>query len=802
MSRLRRIVEHTLWALFSLLLTVVFITVVMYTYMELQLPDVEMLKDVHMQVPLRVYTLDRKLIAQYGAKRRIPVMLDQVPKQLIRAVLATEDARYYKHQGVDLIGIIRAAKVVITSGKKTQGASTITMQVARNFFLTRKKTYSRKINEILLALKIDKELSKQKVLELYLNKIYLGNRAYGVAAAAKIYYGKMLNQLTLPEMAMIAGLPQAPSRNNPIDNPQAAIQRRNHVLKRMYEVGFISKQHYEQAILTPITAKYHAQKIQVKAPYVAEMVREAMVEEYGKNAYDKGLSVYTTLQSKLQKAANASLHDGLLAYDERHGYRKPTENLGPFDQQTFITALKHKEIIDNLYPAVVVTVGDAQVKALQALMANGNIITIPWSQLSWARPELENGYLGAVPKEPADIVKVGDVIRVMQRKNNQWHLAQIPQVQGAIVVLNPQDGALLALSGGFNYNRSNFNRAIQAERQPGSNFKPFIYSAALAKGYTLATLINDAPVVVKDTGENRLWHPVNDNLKFYGPTSLRMGLIKSRNLVSIRLLQAIGIPYALNYVKLFGFDPNTLPNTLSLALGSGTVTPMQIANGYAVFANGGYRVNPYFIQRINDQHDQELYHAEPVKACLACITNPNTPTDQIPQPAAPRVITPQNAYLITQALRGVIKLGTGRAARVLKRPDLAGKTGTTNKQVDAWFSGFNNNIVASVWVGFDNLKPLKEYAAKAALPIWIQFMRDALKGTAEATMPQPPGMVTVRIDPHTGLLANPNSHDAKFEVFRKEYAPHDMVPIDSSRASTPNGGNTNTRSEISDEHLF
>ncbi len=800
MSRIRRLAGHALWALFSLLLTVVFITAAVYTYMELQLPDVDTLKDVHMQVPLRIYTAGGKLIAQYGAKRRIPVTIDQVPKPLIQAILATEDARYYEHPGVDLIGIVRAARAVITSGKKSQGASTITMQVARNFFLSSKKTYSRKINEILLALKIDKEFSKQKVLELYLNKIYLGNRAYGVAAAAKVYYGKTLDQLTLPEMAMIAGLPQAPSRNNPIDNPEGALKRRNHVLERMYEVKLITKEQYELAIQAPITAKYHAEKIQVRAPYVAEMVREAMIDEYGASAYDKGLSVYTTISSKLQHYANTSLHDGLLAYDKRHGYRKPTENLGIYDREIWMQTLKKKDVIDDLYPAAVISVDG---RSIEALMANGHVITISWAGLSWARLELENGYVGAPPQDANDIVKVGDVIRVMQDKNGQWNLTQIPQVQGAIVVLNPQDGALLALSGGFDYNTSNFNRAIQAERQPGSNFKPFIYSAALAKGYTLATMINDAPVVMKDTGENQLWRPMNDTLKFYGPTPLRIGLIKSRNLTSIRLLQGIGIPYALNYIKRFGFDPNTLPNTLSLALGSGTVTPMQIANGYAVFANGGYRVNPYFVQRINDESNQVLFQADPIKACPSCIANAGTSPDTIPQPPALRVITPQNAYLITQALRGVIQSGTGHAARVLHRSDLAGKTGTTNKQVDAWFSGFNSNIEVTVWVGFDNLKPLKEYGAQAALPIWIQFMRDALQGTPEATMPQPPGMVTVRIDPHTGLLANPNSTDAKFEIFRQKYAPTVVAPTSATTAGVPSGGDDNSgNGEAADEHLF
>ncbi len=798
MNKLRRWASHVLWASFSLLFTVVLVVAVIYLYMELQLPDVETLRDVHLQVPLRVYTVDGKLMAQYGTKRRIPVKLEEVPKPLINAVLATEDARFYEHPGVDLISIARAAKVVVLSGKRSQGASTITMQVARNFFLSRKKTYARKINEILLALKIDRDLSKDKILELYLNKIYFGNRAYGVAAAAEVYYGKTLDQLTLPEMAMIAGLPQAPSRNNPIDNPDGAIKRRNHVLSRMYDLKFITKADYEQAIQAPTTATYHVAKIQIQAPYVAEMVREAMVDEYGDAAYDKGLVVYTTLLTPLQKDANQSLRDGLIAYDKRHGYRKSTENLGVFDDKTWMLALQKIPVMDRIYPAAVESV-DTQ--SVRVFMADGARITVPWSGLSWARPEIGDGFLGAPPQAASEIVKPGDVISVTQDKNNEWRLSQIPQVQGAIVVLNPQNGAVLALTGGFDYERSNFNRAIQAERQPGSNFKPFIYSAALNKGFTLASIINDAPVVMSDTGENALWRPMNDTKKFYGPTPLRIGIIKSRNLVSIRVLQAIGIHYALDYIKRFGFDPNTLPHSLSLALGSGSVTPMQIANGYTVFANGGSRVNPYFIQRIEDQHRQVLFEAKPLTACSVCITNPSPPVEELPTPMAPQVITPQNAYLITQVLRDVIRKGTGQAALELRRNDLAGKTGTTNDQVDAWFSGFNNNLEATVWVGFDNLKSLNEYGGQAALPIWMQFMKEALAGKPEATMPEPPGMVMVRIDPKTGLLAKPNQTDAQFEIFEKskapqQFSPHSGYSNEGTGSSSDSGGPDSTAAQI------
>ena len=801
MSKFRHIVGHTLGAFFSLFLTAILLLTVLYTYMVLQLPNVEALKNVSMQVPLRIYTIDGKLIAQYGTKRRIPVSLDQVPKQLINAVLATEDARFYDHPGVDLISLARAVKVVVTSGKRSQGASTITMQVARNFFLSSKKTYSRKINEILLALKIDKELSKEKILELYLNKIYFGTRAYGVAAAALAYYGKTLDQLTLPQMAMIAGLPQAPSRNNPINNPEAALKRRNHVLRRMWEVGFIDKAQYESAIAAPLTARYHSSTTEVKAPYVAEMVREAMLYEYGKSAYVRGFSIYTTISSTLQKDADAALRYGLMKYDQRHGYRKSTENLGEYNFQTWVDALKKAPIIAHLYPAAVVSVED---RSVQALMTNGKIITLEWSGLAWARPELEDDHLGLPPQHANEIVKAGDVIRVVKNKEGHWRLTQIPAVQGAIVVLNPQDGAILALAGGLDYQLSNFNRAIQAERQPGSNFKPFIYSAALSKGYTLASIINDAPVVMRDTGEDELWRPTNDTLKFYGPTPLRIGLIHSRNLVSIRLLQGLGIPYALKYVQRFGFDPNTLPNTLSLALGSGTVTPMQIAAGYAVFANGGYRVFPYFIEEIQDQHKEVLYKANPPKACEICIIHPEVPQEQLPVPMATRVITPQNAYLITQVMRDVILHGTGRGARVLNRSDLAGKTGTTNKQVDAWFSGFNSRIVVTVWTGFDNLKPLNEYGAAVALPIWIKFMNAALEGTPEMTMPQPPGIVTVRIDPATGLLARPNQPNGKFEIFSEGSVPKEYSPETGGAVYGPSSSSAHSNSTESagDDHLF
>lgn len=776
---------------------------VVYAYMELQLPNVDVLRDVHMQVPLRIYTSDGKLISEFGTKKRIPVSLSQVPKPLIQAVLAVEDSRFYDHPGVDFISLVRAAKAVISSGRKVQGASTITMQVARNFFLTKKKTYSRKIKEILLALKIDKEFSKDKVLELYLNKVYFGNRAYGVAAAAQVYYGKKLNQLTLPQMAMLAGLPQASSRNNPIRNPQRALVRRNHVLSRMLDVGFIDQNTYREAVRAPVTAKYHGQRIQMHAPYIAEMVRRVMVAEYGRTAYDRGLDVITTINSTLQEEAVNALRAGLIAYSERHGFHKPTRNLGlpsPDNREQWQAALRKIASVNALQAAAVLEVDD---RSATALLATGDVITIPWSGLSWARPAYRRGFVGLLPKQARDILKTGDVIWIFQHKRG-WRLSQVPTIQGGIISLNPQDGAILSVVGGFDYRLSNFNRVTQAMRQPGSNFKPFLYSAALAKDFTLASVINDAPIVMRDTGENQLWRPNNDTLRFYGPTRLREGLTHSRNLVSIRLLRAMGVPYARDYVQRFGFDPVNLPKALSLALGSGLATPIQIASGYAIFANGGYRVQPYFIQKIiDDEYNKVIFTANPPKACEACLAQTEGAI-ALPDPMAQRVITPQNAYLMTQAMQNVIQNGTAKAAKVLKRTDLAGKTGTTNDKVDAWFSGFNSNVVTTVWVGFDNSKSMHEYGAQAALPIWIQYMRSALKGMPEHTMPQPPDIISVRIDSRSGMLARPEQENAIFEVFRKDHEPTHFASSTASvsPASPAPSQNQSADSTDSGEPLF
>ena len=771
----RRVANHGVWAILSLsLLSLVCLTAV-FAYMSWQLPDVETLKDVHLQVPMHVYTSDNKLIADFGTKRRIPVSLEQVPSQLINAVLSIEDSRYYKHSGVDFIGLIRATVAVATTGRKVQGASTITMQVARNFFLTRKKTFARKFNEILLALKIDQSFDKDKILELYLNTIYLGQRAYGVAAAAQVYYGKNLDQLSLAQMAMIAGLPQSPSTANPITNAKAAKARRDMVLERMYELNYITEAQYKEAVNTPAAAHYHQERIEVEAPYVAEMVRETLFNQYGEDAYEMGLNVYTTIPSTLQIAANDALHQGLQAYDRRHGYRQPQQHLGTADSDyaNWRKQLATLPVIRTLYP-VGVTAVDAQ--SLSIIFADGHEAQIDWNGLAWTRY-----------KTAGQIAKVGDVVYV-QKQDGVWQLKQMPRVEGALISIDPQSGAILALVGGYSYAQSHFNRVTQAERQPGSNFKPFIYSAALAKeNYTLATLINDAPIAIEQA-DGSWWRPHNNEDKFFGPTRLRIGLIKSRNLVSVRLLQSVEIPYVLDYLKRFGFNVGKLPATLSLALGSGEVTPLELARGFTVFANGGYRVTPYFIEKIVNDQGAITYEANPDRACSACISDPELPAANRPKNIAPEAITPQNAYLMNEVLHDVIQHGTGSAARVLNRSDLGGKTGTTNDQMDAWFSGFNANVETTVWVGYDSTKSIHEYGAQAALPIWIQFMQEALKGKAERSMPEPPNIVRVRIDPQTGLLARSGDPDAVFEVFVKDTEPQEESSYEDNEANQPDNG--------------
>ncbi len=759
-----------------------------YLYLSPKLPSIETLKEVKLQVPLRVYSADKKLISEFGEMKRSPLKFDEIPQSMVNAILSAEDNRYFEHPGVDYQGILRAVVNLALTGKKSQGGSTITMQVARNFFLSSEKTYLRKVNEIFLAFKIENELTKEEILELYLNKIYLGHRSYGIAAAAQVYYGKTIDQLNIAEMAMIAGLPKAPSRFNPITNSKRAVTRRNYVLGRMYALNHIDSDTYNNAKDAPDSAKLHGLSIEVHAPHVAEMVRAQMVKQYGEEqTYTGGYKVITTIDSRLQQAANHALRRALLDYDARHGYRGVA---GHIDLMDLVSIKSWQEIFMNipsiagLTSAYVLALEEDAITVLLDAEAN-NIIRIPWNGLSWAREYINDNRLGPKLKTAADVVKVGDLIYVQSDANNDWRLSQPPQAEGALVSVSSQDGHIIALNGGYDFHRSNFNRVTQATRQPGSNFKPFIYSAALEKGFTPASIINDAPVVFDDPGLESAWRPENYSGKFFGPTRLRQALIKSRNLVSIRLMRSIGIPYALEYVSRFGFDVASLPRDLSLALGSGVVTPLQLAAGYAVLANGGYRVTPHFIKQITDADGNLILEVKPATVChddcvipadeIDALIMGETTTDSPLRPVniAERVVSQENIYLMTSMLRDVIKRGTGKRALQLKRNDLAGKTGTTNDQQDAWFSGYNADVATIAWVGFDQVRSLgnRETGGRAALPMWIYYMEEALKGTPEKPLERPPGLVTVRIDSENGLLAESNHPGAIFETFRSEYAP-------------------------------
>lgn len=721
-------------------------------YLDSTLPSVETLKDIRLQVPLKIFSREGALIAEFGEGRRTPIGLDQVPKTFIHAILATEDRRFYEHRGVDLRGLLRASFQVLSNGSLKQGGSTITMQVARNFFLSRQKTFARKLSEILLAFKIEQELSKDDILALYLNKIYFGKRAYGIAAAAEIYYGVTVDQLRLDQMAMLAGLPQAPSSINPFNDPAAAYKRRKHVLERMLTYQFISEKDYAAAVDAPLPVPVRGRSTEVEAPYLAEMVRQALFTRYGESLYEMGYEVYTTIDGAQQRMANLALRRALLEYDQRQGYRKLPQHFSLSKQKTveqelllWQEQLRAMPTYQGLLPGAVIRV---ETEKIAVLLQDGRYIDIPWKNMSWAR---KAGQRGPAPREPADVVAMGDVIYVDSDGQGSWKLSQVPQVGGALVALSPKEGAITALVGGFDYSLSPFNRVIQAERLPGSNFKPFLYAAALNEGYTLASVINDGPVIYTDPTTGVTWKPKNATKKFYGPTRLRVSLMRSQNLATVRLLRAVGVDKLIAFAQRFGFKAEKMPPYLSLALGTAQVTPLEIASAYAVFANGGNRVEPYFITMIKDYQGKPIYEA---------------PTPQ-PLPA----IHPRIAFLISSALQDAIQLGTGQRAKSLGRKDLAGKTGTTNDWLDAWYSGYNADLVATAWVGFDEPRTLKEYGSQAALPMWMYFMEAALKNKPERPLIPPPGIVSVKIDPNTGLAAQEGQKNAVYEFFTEETRP-------------------------------
>jgi penicillin-binding protein 1A len=768
-----------LTALFGVMTSALILAVGLYAYIAPELPSTEALRDIQLQVPLRVYSRDERLIAEFGEKRRIPVTIDKVPELMVKAFLAAEDDRFFEHPGVDYQGLLRAGFELARTGEKRQGGSTITMQVARNFFLTTDKTYLRKLTEILLALKIERELTKNQILELYLNKIYLGQRAYGIGAAAQVYYGTTLDALTLAQTAMIAGLPKAPSLYNPITDSKRAVVRRNYILGRMFELGYIDADNYDKAVKEVDGASLHATEVGVEATHLAEMVRAELFRRFGESAYEKALRVYTTLDSRHQAAAIHALRSGLMDYDRRHGYRGPERKLtlpAGADRTAVAALIRGEKTFGGLLPAVVVAV---EGKTCRVVLRDGSEQIVHWEGLSWARRYKSVNQRDVAPKSASDVVAVGDLVRIEPQGDN-WQLAQLPAIEGALVALDPTDGRVLALVGGFDFYRSKFNRAVQAYRQAGSSFKPFIYSAALEKGLTPASVINDAPIMFDDPSWDKAWRPENYTGRFYGPTRLREALVHSRNVVSIRVLEAIGVRYAIDYVTRFGFRKDSFYPNLSLALGTGTATPLELTRAYAVFANGGYLIEPYFIDRIVDASGNVLFQAQMPRVCTDCgeaTTQPlleagDGPAIAPAMPLAP-ALNPQNVWLMTSMLQDVMRRGTAQRSQQMGRNDLAGKTGTTNEQRDAWFCGFNRGLVATAWVGFDEVAPLgnDETGGHTALPVWMRYMTPMLEGVPEVPLDPPPGLVTMRIDPETGLPAGSDQPDAIFETFRQGQSP-------------------------------
>ncbi len=756
-----------------------------YLYLSPSLPSVDALKSVQLQIPLRVYSSDNKLIAEFGEMRRSPIKFAEIPPHFIQALLSAEDDNFANHYGVDPSSLMRAAGQLFSSGHIQTGGSTITMQVAKNYFLSSERSFSRKATEILLALQIERQLTKDEILELYVNKIYLGNRAYGIDAAAQVYYGKSIRDISLAQMAMIAGLPKAPSRFNPLANPVRAKERRDWILGRMYKLGKITEDEYQVALAEPINASYHVPTPEVNAPWIAEMARAEMVGRYGSDAYTEGFRVTTTVPSNLQADANAAVSAGLIEYDQRHGYRGPESRLPGKTRDAWLQELAKQRPLNGLEPAIVTQVDKA---GLSVLNRNGEQQHVSWDSMKWARPFLNTNSLGRAPSQPSDVAQVGDLIRVQPQDDGTLKFSQVPTVQSALVSLDPQNGAIRALVGGFAFEQSNYNRAVQAKRQPGSSFKPFIYCAALDNGYTPASLVNDAPIVFADANLDNVWRPKNDTNTFLGPIRLREALYKSRNLVSIRVLQAMGVNPTIDYITRFGFNKQDLPPNLSLALGTATLTPIEIATGWSTFANGGYKITPYLIQKIESRNGDTLFVANPpsVPADTSAATAPgvaapehslitdasNPALTQAPA-VATRVVDGRTTFILNSMLEDVIKKGTGRRAMALGRSDLAGKTGTTNDSKDAWFSGYNADYMTTVWTGFDQPETLgrREFGGTVALPIWMNYMGAALKDKPAHTQAEPEGIVSLRVDPVSGRAATPSTPNAYFELFKSEDTP-------------------------------
>ncbi|WP_372383792.1 penicillin-binding protein 1A [Vibrio sp. BS-M-Sm-2] len=807
-----------------------------YYYVKPELPDVATLRDVELQTPMQVFSQDGKLISQFGEKRRNPVTYDEIPRHLVEALIATEDSRFYEHPGIDPIGITRAAIVVAMSGSAKQGASTITQQLARNFFLSNEKTYMRKIKEIFIAIHIEQLLSKEEIMELYVNKIFLGHRSYGFGAAARVYFGKDLPDLTLSELATLAGMPKAPSTMNPIYSVERATNRRNVVLRRMLDEKYITQAEFDEARSEKLISKYHGAEIELSAPYVAEVARAWMVERYGEAAYTSGMKVYTTVDSKLQKAANQAAIKNLLGYDERHGYRGAEKVLwqteqSAWDHDKIVKHLKSQPTYGDLVPAVVTSVDS---KSAQVWVKNQGEGTIEWQGMNWARKFLTDNRQGPAPSQAKEILAVGEQIWVRHEAitGNEvseeptaesttaesetpivWRLSQVPNANTAFVAMNPNNGAVLSMVGGFNFVHNKFNRATQSIRQVGSGIKPFIYSAAIEKGLTLASLINDAPINQWDKSQGTAWRPKNSPPTYVGPTRLRIGLAQSKNVMAVRVLREVGLDDTRNYLTRFGFDIDEVPRSETIALGAGSLTPMKVAQGYSVFANGGYYVEPFYISRVETPFGETEFEATPKVVCKEDCKQTITADPMADEFAeqdvdakvqyAPQVISEQNAFLVREMMysniwgggdwsAGTGWNGTGWRAQPLKRRDIGGKTGTTNDSKDTWYSGYGPGMVATVWVGFDNhnrnLGRTKansnlgknqitgaEAGAKTAEPAWVDFMGTALAGVPAERKELPENIVRVRIDRETGLLTNKFDSSSMFEYFEKGTEPTEYI---------------------------
>ncbi|MDH5930765.1 penicillin-binding protein 1A [Vibrio splendidus] len=807
-----------------------------YYYVKPELPDVATLRDVKLQTPMQVFSQDGKLISQFGEKRRNPVTYDEIPRHLVEALIATEDSRFYEHPGIDPIGITRAALVVAMSGSAKQGASTITQQLARNFFLSNEKKIMRKIKEIFIAIHIEQLLSKEEIMELYVNKIFLGHRSYGFGAAARVYFGKDLPELTLSEIATLAGMPKAPSTMNPIYSIERATHRRNVVLRRMLDEKYITQAEFDEARSETLISKYHGAEIELSAPYVAEVARAWMVERYGEAAYTSGMKVYTTVDSKLQKAANQAAIKNLLGYDERHGYRGAEKVLwqtaqSAWDQEQIVKHLKSQPTYGDLVPAVVTAVDS---KSAQVWVKNQGEGTIEWQGMNWARKFLTDNRQGPAPSQAKEILAVGEQVWVRHEAITgdevseepteesaeadtetpvEWRLSQVPNANTAFVAMNPNNGAVLSMVGGFNFVHNKFNRATQSIRQVGSGIKPFIYSAAIDKGLTLASLINDAPINQWDKSQGTAWRPKNSPPTYVGPTRLRIGLAQSKNVMAVRVLREVGLDDTRNYLTRFGFDIDEVPRSETIALGAGSLTPMKVAQGYSVFANGGYYVEPFYISRIETPFGETEFEATPKVVCKdncdhKVATDPMA--DEFEEQDvdakvqyAPQVISEQNAFLVREMMysniwgggdwsAGTGWNGTGWRAQPLKRRDIGGKTGTTNDSKDTWYSGYGPGMVATVWVGFDNhnrnLGRTKansnlgksqitgaEAGAKTAEPAWVDFMGTALAGVPAERKEIPENIVRVRIDRETGLLTNKFDSSSMFEYFEKGTEPTEYI---------------------------